>query len=76
MNKFTLCIALLAVAGVVPACASLKSSFNPKSDASFQTSADGEAPWFCHDLDCPKYEVKHTSDKWEEREYEQARLSF
>lgn len=74
MNKLVLCFVLLAFAGFGPASASVEIFLNPKSGGSVGRAAvDGEAPWFCHDQDCPKYEVKHTCDDWEEREYEQAR---
>ena len=29
-----------------------------------------DAPWFCHDLDCPKFKVLETKDNYEVREYE------
>lgn len=29
----------------------------------------GKRPWFCHGLDCPKYEVVDTTDAYEVREY-------
>ncbi|KAL4425814.1 hypothetical protein ABPG75_009830 [Micractinium tetrahymenae] len=28
------------------------------------------APWFCHNLDCPQYDVVETTDDYEVREYE------
>ncbi|XP_052281524.1 heme-binding protein 2-like isoform X2 [Dreissena polymorpha] len=28
------------------------------------------APWFCHDLECPRYNVKSSNDKFEIRNYE------
>ena len=30
----------------------------------------GSAPWFCHDLDCPEFEVVESTDAYETREYE------
>jgi hypothetical protein len=31
----------------------------------------GKKPWFCHGLDCPKYEVVETTDAYEVREYQE-----
>ena len=68
MNKITRCVAVLAVVGLGQAAASLDTLFavpdNPRATSS-------KAPWFCHDLECPDFNVKETCDKWEEREYEE-----
>lgn len=37
---------------------------------------NGDAPWFCHDLDCPKFKVLETKDKYEVREYEKGLYRF
>ena len=42
----------------------------PVLDAITTAGTVGEAPEFCHDLDCPKYELEDTADNWEKREYE------
>jgi hypothetical protein len=31
----------------------------------------GKRPWFCHGLDCPKYEVVDTTDSYEVRHYDE-----
>ncbi|EIE22365.1 SOUL heme-binding protein [Coccomyxa subellipsoidea C-169] len=33
------------------------------------TSAKSSKPWFCHDLDCPEYDVVEKNDDYEVREY-------
>lgn len=33
---------------------------------------EGDAPWFCHDLDCPTYKVLETTDEYEVRVYDKA----
>ena len=32
-------------------------------------SAKSSKPWFCHDLDCPEYDVVDKNDDYEVREY-------
>jgi hypothetical protein len=54
----------------VAVCAlALLACFAPCSQAVPQIQLDSKAPWFCHGLDCPKFEVVSTSDSYEEREY-------
>lgn len=41
----------------------------------YKEAADGlqlplGAPWFCHNLDCPKYDVLETTDDYEIRKYD------
>ncbi|XP_060570816.1 heme-binding protein 2-like [Ruditapes philippinarum] len=48
----------------------LLNSFNlPGLDNTHQTTNVFQKPAFCHDLDCPEYEVLETNDKFEVRRY-------
>lgn len=68
MKRFSLCIVLLATA-----CTAIVSSTSLYAANALTVTTggvNGDAPEFCHDLDCPIYEIKDATDKWEKREYE------
>lgn len=57
------CILLLLAVALGPAAClrpldQLFSLVRPSTDATGGTGAVDEKPWFCHDLDCPKYSVR------------------
>jgi hypothetical protein len=64
---------------VVLLCAALALSFVCGGEASLRSNLlslhlpsqepQGDAPWFCHDLDCPEYTVVNKTDDYEVREY-------
>ncbi|KAL4445812.1 hypothetical protein ABPG77_009011 [Micractinium sp. CCAP 211/92] len=59
-------VALLALIGAAPR--TVDAARLPPSGASLQVPVG--APWFCHNLDCPKFDVVETTDDYEVREYE------
>jgi hypothetical protein len=64
----------LATAGAIPAEAARPSASAATLTAAADASegVDTKAPWFCHNLDCPRYTVLESTDDYELREYEAA----
>jgi len=69
MQCFALLMLLVSAASVSGARDSLLFNWLGGSTAAVR---DHDEPWFCHNLDCPRFEVKKSTEKWEEREYEEA----
>jgi hypothetical protein len=65
MSKVILALCLL-VAGASATETFYRSSFL------FAASTEDKwsPPWFCHDADCPKYDVKSETDAYEVRDYD------
>jgi len=63
-------IVSLAIFGVV--CGSIQAQFLPGAFVPLNTgsSTASPKPAFCHELDCPKFTVLETNDKFEVRHYE------
>ncbi|XP_053406343.1 heme-binding protein 2-like [Mercenaria mercenaria] len=59
---------LLALVGCSQQVGFLLNSFN--MPGAVQSEAAFRKPFFCHDLDCPRYTVLETNDKFEVRKYE------
>ncbi|KAI3428633.1 hypothetical protein D9Q98_007456 [Chlorella vulgaris] len=64
----------LATVGAIPAEAARPSASAATLTAAADASegVDTKAPWFCHNLDCPRFSVLESTDDYELREYEAA----
>lgn len=45
-------------------------SRRPEDDATISRRHTWEAPWFCHGMDCPKYDILETDGEVELRRYD------
>jgi hypothetical protein len=66
--KLSIFCAALALGFACTAEASLRSDL--LSLHSIDANTDGEAPWFCHGLDCPEFTVVNETDAYQIREYQ------
>ncbi|KAK9815181.1 hypothetical protein WJX73_009959 [Symbiochloris irregularis] len=46
------------------------------AEAQFSANTAQNTPWFCHDLDCPKYKVLNATDVYETREYASGKWAY
>jgi hypothetical protein len=62
-------LALLLLAGAAAAAARPVVSLALPAEAAADSLQSWSPPWFCHNLDCPKFEVQSKEEAFEVREY-------
>ena len=55
------CVLLIAVLPVARSIGALKPAAN---------GVEQKVPWFCHDLDCPSFDLLNKTDGYETRKYQ------
>ena len=40
-----------------------------------KSQAGWDKPWFCHDLDCPRFTIKNTTTAYQTREYQSGKYA-